>query len=132
MTLKLSEAKRIAEGAVKKAEELNIRISVAVTDTGGRLIAFNKMDGGIWAASYGCQGKAAAASAFGMPTSEIVEKVDPIEIKEVDIANGGHFALGHGGVPIYREGILIGACGVGGGSGGEDEACASAGVASTI
>jgi uncharacterized protein GlcG (DUF336 family) len=127
MSLSLSDAKRIAEGAIKKAEELNIRISVSVADFGGKLIVFNKMDGGIWGANYGCQGKAAAASAFGIPTSQI-GKLDPLVVEAVDAANGGLFALGGGGVPIYRDNVLVGSCGVGGGTGDEDEQCAVAGV----
>jgi glc operon protein GlcG len=54
----LVEAKRIIEGAIAKAEELNIKVSAAVVDNGGRLIATNKMDGAIWASTYGCIGKA--------------------------------------------------------------------------
>jgi len=49
MTLSLDEANRIAQGAIDKAEALGIRISAAVCDAGGRLVAFQRMDGAIWA-----------------------------------------------------------------------------------
>jgi len=58
MALTLAEANRVVQGALDKAKELNIRISAAVCDAGGRLIAFNRMDGAIWASGYGSQGKA--------------------------------------------------------------------------
>ena len=65
MALTLEEANRIVEGAVAKARELNIRISVAVCDAGGRLVAFQRMNNAIWASAYGSQGKAVASAAFG-------------------------------------------------------------------
>ena len=56
MALTLVEANRIVHAALDKARDLNIKISVAVCDAGGRLLAFNRMDGAIWASVYGCQG----------------------------------------------------------------------------
>ena len=58
MALTLAEANRIVAGTIAKAEELNIKVNVAVCDAGGRLVAFNRMDGAIWAGVYGSQGKA--------------------------------------------------------------------------
>ena len=69
MALTLDEANRIIEGAVAKARELNIRVSVAVCDAGGRLVAFQRMDNAIWASAYGSQGKAVASAAFGRPAA---------------------------------------------------------------
>ena len=53
MALTLAEANKIVQGALDKAKEINIRISVAVCDAGGRLMAFNRMDNAIWASVYG-------------------------------------------------------------------------------
>jgi len=53
MALTLDEANRIVRGAIAKAQELNIRISAAVCDSGGRLIALQRMDNAIWASAYG-------------------------------------------------------------------------------
>src|SRR5213596_1920474 len=61
MALTLAEANQVVQGALARAKELNIRISVAVCDAGGRLVAFNRMDGAIWAGAYGSQGKAIAS-----------------------------------------------------------------------
>ena len=47
----LTEAKRIAERAIEEARELNIRICVAVSDAGGRLVVLNRMDGAVWASA---------------------------------------------------------------------------------
>ena len=65
MAISLEEANRMVEGSIAKAKELNIKINVAVCDAGGRLIAFNRMDGAIWGGVYGSQGKAVASAAFG-------------------------------------------------------------------
>ena len=56
MAISLEEANRMVEGAIAKAKEMNIKINVAVCDAGGRLIAFNRMDGAIWGGVYGSQG----------------------------------------------------------------------------
>ena len=57
MALTRDDANKAIDAAVKKAQELNIKISVAVCDPGGRLLAFNRMDGMGWAAVYGCQAR---------------------------------------------------------------------------
>jgi len=44
-------------------------------------------------------------------------------------ASGGEMIMGQGAVPIIRNGVVEGACGVGGGTSQEDEDCAKAGVA---
>ncbi len=49
MSLTLQDANTMVGAAIAKAEELNILISVAVVDAGGRLAAFNRMDGAIFA-----------------------------------------------------------------------------------
>ena len=73
MALTLDEANRIVAGAVAKAQEMNIKISVAVCDAGGRLVAFNRMDSAIWGGVYGSQGKAVASVAFARPSGELQE-----------------------------------------------------------
>ena len=103
MALTLDEANRIVRATIAKAQELNIRISAAVCDSGGRLIAFQRMDNAICASVYGAQGKA--------------------------VASGGDMIMGQGAAPIIRNGIVEGACGVGGGTSQQDEECARAGVA---
>ena len=68
MSLNLAATNRIMAAAIAQAEELNIKVSVAVVDAGGRLLGLQRMDGAIWASAYGCQGKAVASAAFGQPS----------------------------------------------------------------
>ena len=129
MALTLSEANQVVHAAVTKAQEMNIRISVAVCDAGGRLVAFNRMDGAIWASAYGSQGKAVASVAFGRASGELQERAGSPIISGIAAAEGGHMIVSQGAVPIIRNGIVEGACGVGGGTAQQDEDCARAGVA---
>ena len=129
MTLTLDEANRVAEGAMEHARSIDILVCVAVCDAGGKLVSFQRMDGAIWAAVYGCQGKAAASAAFGRPSGDLTERADHPTFRGIVAKDGGHMILGRGGVPIVRDGQVIGACGVGGGTGEEDEDCARVGVA---
>ena len=129
MAITLAEANRILEGAIAHAHEINIKMSVAVCDAGGRLVAFSRMDGAIWAGVYGSQGKAVASAAFGRPSGVMQERAEQPTPKGIAIAEGGHMIMGQGGVPIIRNGIVEGAVGVGGGTSQEDEDCSNAGIA---
>ena len=129
MAISLDDANGIVAAAIAKANELNIKINVAVCDAGGRLIAFNRMDGAIWGGVYGSQGKAVAAAAFGRTSGELQERASSPIISGILAAEGGHGIPSQGAVPIIRNGAVEGACGVGGGSSQEDEDCAAAGVA---
>ena len=129
MALTLAEANRVVEGAIAAANEMGIKINVAVCDAGGRLIAFNRMDGAIWGGVYGSQGKAVASAAFGRTSGELQERAATPIISGILAAEGGHGIPSQGGVPIIRGGVVEGACGVGGGTSQEDEDCARAGIA---
>jgi len=129
MALTLEEANRIIAGAIAKARELNIRVSVAVCDAGGRLMAFQRMDNAIWASGYGSQGKAIASAAFGSASGELSERANHPTPAGIAAAEGGHMIMGQGAVPIRRGGAVEGACGVGGGTAQQDEDCARAGAA---
>ena len=128
MSLTLDEANRILRGALAKAQELNIRISAAVCDAGGRPIALQRMDGAIWASAYGSQGKAVASAAFGRPSGVMQERATQPTPAGINAASGGEMIMGQGAVPLFRNGVLVGACGVGGGTSQQDEDCARAGV----
>ena len=129
MALTLAEANGIVAGTIAKAAELGIKVNVAVCDAGGRLIAFNRMDGAIWAGVYGSQGKAVASAAFGRTSGEMAERAAQPTPAGIAAAEGGHMIMGQGAVPIIRNGVVEGACGVGGGTSQQDEDCAAAGAA---
>jgi uncharacterized protein GlcG (DUF336 family) len=127
MGLTLEEANRILRGTLAKAQELNIKISAAICDPGGRPIALQRMDNTMWASAYAAQGKAVVSAAFGRPSGEMAERADMPALRGLAAAEGGHMIA----VPIIRNGVVEGACGVSGGTSqqDEDEDCARAGVA---
>ena len=132
MAISLDEANKMVAGAIAKANELNIKINVAVCDAGGRLLAFNRMDGAIWGGAYGAQGKAVASAAFGRTSGELQERSETPIMKGILAAEGGHGIPSQGGAPVLRNGIVDGAVGVGGGTSQQDEDCAKAGIATVI
>ena len=133
MTLTLMDAMRAINGAIARAEELEVKITVTVCDEQGRLVALNRMDGARETSDRGSIGKAIAASATGHPSSEANTAVDFSLRTGTVIGEGAPVSHRRGGMPIHRDGVLIGACGVSGATDSEqDENCARAGVAALL
>jgi len=126
MSLTLAEANRMVQAALAKAQEMNIKLSVAVCDAGGHLLAFNRMEGAIWVSVAAAQGKAVAATAFGRPSAAI--PADSPVIQSVMASAGGQMVPAQGALPVIRNGELIGAIGGSGGTSEQDEDCARAGL----
>ena len=74
MTLTLAEANRVIAGAIEKANQMGAKMNIAVCDAGGRLLAFQRMDGAMWAGAFGSQGKAMASAAFGRPSGDMTSR----------------------------------------------------------
>ncbi len=53
MSITLEEAERALDAAIAKANELGAKMNIAVVDAGGKLVAFKRMNGAIWAGVYG-------------------------------------------------------------------------------
>jgi glc operon protein GlcG len=128
MGLSLADANRAIAAAMAKADDIGVKMNIAVCDAGGRLLAFQRMDGAIWAGTYGSQGKAVASAAFGRPSGDLTERANHPTLVGIAAAEGNHMYFGQGAVPILRDGNVVGAIGVGGGSAQEDEDCAQAGA----
>ena len=127
MTLSLPEANRMVQAAIVKAKEFNVRLSVAVVDSGGHLMAFNRMEGANWITATVAQGKAVAAAGFGRPSGAL--QADSPIIQAVIASHGGRMLPAQGAVPVIRDGELIGAIGGSGATAQQDEECAQAGLA---
>ena len=128
-SITLDEANQAIAGAIAKAEEQGTKMGIAVVDAGGRLVAFARMDGAIWASVYGSHGKAIASAAFGRPSGFFQEIADRPIFQGIKAAEGDHMILSLGAVPIKStDGEVIGAIGVGGGTGEQDEECAVEGA----
>jgi glc operon protein GlcG len=127
-SISLNQANRVLRATLKKADELGIKVSAAVVDDGGHLIAFQRQDGAIWASAYGSQGKAVASAGFARPSGVMQERATQPTPAGINAASGGRMIMGQGAVPLLRNGTLVGAVGVGGGTSQQDEDCAAAGA----
>ena len=132
MSLTLDEANQVVGAAITKAKQMNVKVSVAVIDVGGNLIAMNRMDGAPPSTAIVSQGKARSSATFGRTSGEVQQRVQSGSAPTTTViaAAGGVFVPWQGAVPIWREDMLVGACGVSGAASDEDEECARAGVAS--
>lgn len=116
--------------AVQHADQLGIRINVAVVDVGGNLAAFLRMPGAFLHSIDIAIDKAYTAASFGLPTSQwhaaLQQHSDAVR---EGIVRRPRFVAFGGGLPIVEAGQRVGGIGVSGGSEEQDEACAQAGLA---
>jgi len=129
--LKLADARRIIEAAEKKAIEIGQPMNIAVVDAGADLLAHIRMDGA-WIGSIDIAiNKAFTARAFDISTKELSENSQPgDQFYGILVSNWGRVMIFAGGIPLKGEdGSVVGAIGVSGGSGAQDQAVAEAGAA---
>ena len=128
--ISLEEAKRIVFAAEQKAQQMGQPMNIAVMDAGRNLVAFHRMDGA-WVASIDIAiDKAFTSAGRGLTTRKIGEMAQPGQpLFGINTTNGGRIVIFAGGIPLMRDGEVIGAVGVSGGTVDEDEEVAEAGVA---
>jgi uncharacterized protein GlcG (DUF336 family) len=126
----LNEARSIIAAAEAKAGEIGQPMNIAVADGGGHLIAHVRMDGA-WLGSVDISiKKAFTARAFDISTRDLAKLAqNGGDFFGINTSNEGRVMIFAGGIPLYREGRVVGAIGVSGGSGAQDEAVAEAGAA---
>jgi glc operon protein GlcG len=128
-TLDYSEAKRAVDLIVEKASQMQKAAAIAVADAHGDVIAFARMDGAPVSSIRIAMNKAWTAARERKPTKEIGEKVKHPE-KGHDIAYYGdpNYVGWGGGVPVWKDGEVLGAVAVSGLSSSEDIDLATLGV----
>lgn len=125
----LEDARRIIEAAEKKAREIGQPMNIAVADGGGNLVAHVRMDGA-WLGSVDISIKKAFTSrAFDISTKDLAtHSQSGGQFFGIHASNDGRVMIFAGGVPLKRDGKVVGAVGVSGGSGDQDHAVATAGA----
>jgi uncharacterized protein GlcG (DUF336 family) len=125
----LEDARKVIAAAEKKAKELRQPMNIAVADGGGNLVAHVRMDDA-WLGSIDIAIKKAFTSrAFNISTRDLAQHSQSGgEFFGIHASNGGRVMIFAGGVPLQREGKIVGAIGVSGGSGEQDHAVAEAGA----
>ena len=125
----LADARRVIEASEKKARELGQPMNIAVADAGGHLVAHVRMDGA-WLGSIDISIKKAFTSrAFDISTKDLAtHSQSGGQFFGIHASNDGRVMIFAGGVPLQRNGKVVGAVGVSGGSGDQDHAVAMAGA----
>ena len=126
--ISLDQARDVIRAARIKAEEMGVKMDIAVVDAGANLKAFVRMDGA-WLGSIDiAQKKARTARWFDMPTGVIGTLSQPGgSLYNIEHSNGGLITF-PGGLPLKNgDGDVIGAIGVSGSSVEDDHAVAEAG-----
>jgi uncharacterized protein GlcG (DUF336 family) len=128
MGITLEQAEAAVKAAKQKAQELGLKMNIAVVDAGANLTAFARMDGA-WLGSVDISmRKARTARYFDMPTGELGKLSQPGgPLFNIEHSNGGLITF-PGGIPILNGSDVIGAIGVSGSTVDDDHTVAQAGV----
>jgi uncharacterized protein GlcG (DUF336 family) len=126
----LNDARRVIAAAEKKAVEIKQPMNIAVADGGGNLVAHVRMDGA-WLGSIDISIKKAYTSrAFDIATKDLAtHSQSGGQFFGINTSNDGKIMIFAGGIPLKKDGKVVGAIGVSGGSGEQDHAVAETGAA---
>jgi uncharacterized protein GlcG (DUF336 family) len=126
----LADARRVIEAAEKKAQEIGQPMNIAIVDAGGNLVSHVRMDRA-WIGSVDIAiNKAWTARAFDISTKELAElSQSGDQFFGIHVSNHGRVMIFAGGIPLRRGNDVVGAIGVSGGMGKQDQAVAEAGAA---
>nr|WP_321456945.1 heme-binding protein [uncultured Cohaesibacter sp.] len=120
-TLTLQEAKLLADLAQRESLRIGVPIVVSIADPSGQQILFHRMENSLPVSSQLATDKAYTAATFRMSTEALGKLAQPGEMLFGVQANiGGRVVIFGGGAPCYRDGAVIGAIGVSGGTAYED------------
>ena len=125
--ISLDQAQAVIHAAVIEAKKRNWKMNVAVADSGGNLVAFQRMDGAMLASIKIAEHKARAAVTFRRPTKIFEDGIQLMRLNYL-LAFDGVIAS-RGGIPLIHQGVIIGAIGVSGGTDSQDEVVSKAGAA---
>ena len=127
LSINLDTAKKIAASAIAEARKNNWTMAVAITDIGGDLVYFEKMDGTQTGSVRVALGKARSAALFKRPTKAFQDTVaaggDGLRVLLLE----GAVPI-EGGLPLLMDGKIVGAIGVSGGTSQQDGVVAKAGA----
>ncbi|HEY7239574.1 MAG TPA: heme-binding protein [Burkholderiales bacterium] len=125
--IKLEQAKKVADAALAESMKRGWAMCIAVVSPSGDLVYFEKMDDCQYASVQIAQHKARAAARYRRPTvvfERLLGKGDFFSY----LTTLDDFIGSRGGNPIVVGGKIIGAIGVSGGSGSQDDTISQAGA----
>jgi glc operon protein GlcG len=117
----------LTKGSTSEAKKRNWKMNLAVADSGGNLVAFQRMDGAMLASIQIAEHKAKAGATFRRPTKVFEDGINLMQLNYL-LAFDGVIAS-RGGIPLIEQGEIVGAIGCSGGTDSQDEVVAKAGAA---
>src|ERR1700685_1685409 len=125
--ISLEQAQAVIQAAVAEAKKRNWKMNIAVSDSGGNLVAFQRMDGAMLASIQIAEHKARAAVTFRRPTKVFEDGVQLMHLNYLLAFDG--IIASRGVIPLIDQGVIIGAIGCSGGTDSQDEVVSKAGAA---
>ena len=125
--ISLERAQAAIHAAVAEAKKRSWKMNVAVADSGGNLVAFQRMDGAMLSSIQIAEHKARAAATFRRETKVFEDGVNLMHLNYL-LAFDGVIAS-RGGIPLIEQGKIVGAIGCSGGTDSQDEVVSKAGAA---
>jgi len=127
LPISLDRAQAAIDAAVAEARKRNWKMNVAVVDSGGNLVTFQRMDGAMLASIQIAEHKARAAATFRRPTKVFEDGINLMHLNYLLAFDG--IIASRGGIPLIEQGMIIGAIGCSGGTDSQDEIVSNAGAA---
>src|SRR2546423_1942218 len=126
----LEDARRVISAAEKKAKEIGQPMNIAVADEGGNIVAHVRMDGA-WIGSIDIsQKKAYTSRAFDISTKDLATHCQSGgQFFGIHASNDGRIMIFAGGIPLKKDGKVVGAIGVSGGGRGQEKVAGGGGAA---
>ncbi|MET7286784.1 heme-binding protein [Streptomyces sp. NPDC005573] len=133
LPLTTEDAELLVATARRAAEEAGVTVSVTVLDAGGHLLAFRRDDRAVLISGETSTRKAYTALQLNAATADLVDFVQPGGLfHTLPTALDRPLLFIAGGLPVHRDGRLIGAIGVGGGAPDQDHGFATAAVQALV
>ncbi|MFJ5785826.1 GlcG/HbpS family heme-binding protein [Streptomyces hydrogenans] len=123
------DAETLIAAARRAADDAGVTVSVTVLDAGGHPLAFRRDDRAVLISGETSTRKAYTALQLNAPTADLVDLVKPDgPFHSLPTALDKPLLFIAGGIPVHRDGHLVGAIGVGGGAPEQDHGFATAAV----
>jgi glc operon protein GlcG len=125
--ISLDRAQAVIHAAVTEAKKRDWKMNAAVVDSGGNLVAFQRMDGAMLASIQIAEHKARAAATFRRETKQFEDGIQLMHLNYLLAFDG--IIASRGGIPLIEQGMIVGAIGCSGGTDSQDDIVSQAGAA---
>ncbi len=125
--ISLERAEAAIAAAVAEAKKRDWKLNITVVDSGGNLVAFQRMDGAQLASIQVSEHKARAAANYRRETKAFENAIQQNNLHYILTLDG--VIASRGGIPLVAGGKIVGAIGCSGGTGSQDEVACKAGAA---